>query len=375
MRPAFLFITRNYPPKVGGLENYSYNLIREFEPRTQTFKLALSKSNAHLLWFLPYCLLAATWICRRRGVRRIHLTDALLAPLGLALKRLTGAQVSASVVGLDITYANRLYQLVVPRCAARLDRLVCISRATLAECTARGVPQGKCIVIPAGVRCGGISNTMSRDEARRRLAREIGLALENKRVLVTVGRLVRRKGVAWFTDHVVPRLGEEFVYLVVGRGPERARIEAAAARHGLGGRMALLGRLTDAQRDLLLRAADCFVMPNISVDGDIEGFGIVALEAGDAGLPVVASDLQGIRDAILDGRTGHLVPERDAAGFIAAIRSCELDRASIRRAVRETFDWPRVAERYFEFLAGTCRRQTNAAAREATPHGAWHLHR
>jgi len=70
-------------------------------------------------------------------------------------------------------------------------------------------------------------------------------------------------------------------------------------------------------RDILMNAADAFIMPNISIPDDVEGFGISALEAGACGLPVIASNIQGIRDAILDGITGYLVGERDVAGYIS----------------------------------------------------------
>ena len=102
--PVFLLMTRNYPPKVGGLEAYSYNLIREFENRFKTFKLTLSRPNFHLVWFLPYCFVAAFYLIWRNRITHVHLCDAMLSPIGLLLKFFTRARISTSVVGLDITY-------------------------------------------------------------------------------------------------------------------------------------------------------------------------------------------------------------------------------------------------------------------------------
>lgn len=87
-------------------------------------------------------------------------------------------------------------------------------------------------------------------------------------------------------------------------------------------------------------------MPNISIVGDVEGFGISILEAGACGLPVIASGIQGIRDAVIDGVTGHLVREGDAEGFAARIESLDMDRSRIRKAIAERFSWERIGQEY-----------------------------
>ena len=87
-------------------------------------------------------------------------------------------------------------------------------------------------------------------------------------------------------------------------------------------------------------------MPNIRVPGDVEGFGIAALEAGACGLPVIASRLQGIPDAVIDGVTGHLVQERNADEFLARIDSLALDRAKIRAEVVRRFGWDKIGADY-----------------------------
>src|SRR5690625_7613993 len=69
----------------------------------------------------------------------------------------------------------------------------------------------------------------------------------------------------------------------------------------------MLGRLSEVDLSRLYRGADLFVMPNIPVEGDMEGFGVVMLEAGLSGLPVVASSLEGILDVVEEGNNGHLI--------------------------------------------------------------------
>jgi glycosyltransferase involved in cell wall biosynthesis len=93
-----------------------------------------------------------------------------------------------------------------------------------------------------------------------------------------------------------------------------------------------------------------FIMPNITVPGDVEGFGIVAIEAGSCGLPVIASNLQGIRDAVLDGQSGILVEERNANAYMTAIQNMQLDREQIRTTVISTFNWATIYDQYYETL-------------------------
>lgn len=348
MKLKALFITRNYPPKLGGLEVYSFNLIREFETHDITYKIVSAKSNIHLAWFLPYCFFKALYITWKHGIRSIHLCDGLLAPIGVLLKILTGARVSVSIHGLDITYRKPLYQRVIPRCVARMDKIVCVSRAAQNECLHRGIPSHKCTVIPNGIRPDELYLSQPEGNLRRKLQKLTGASLENRIVLVSVGHLVRRKGVAWFVEHVMPRLAESYQYLIIGDGPEYRSIKAILSRHNLHKRVFMFGKASDDERNLVYNASDIFVMPNITVPGDLEGFGIAAIEAGSCGLPVIASNIQGLRDAVLDGQTGYLVEERDIEGYLAKIKEMNLNKENVRSIVNARFDWAQIYKRYYE---------------------------
>jgi phosphatidylinositol alpha-1,6-mannosyltransferase len=115
----------------------------------------------------------------------------------------------------------------------------------------------------------------------------------------------------------------------------------------------LLGKIGEGRLGDLLRSADVFVMPNIVVPNDVEGFGIVALEAAASGLPVVAANLQGIKDAILHGENGMLVEPENAAAFVEAVAALAMDgdarRAlgeQARRVTEREYSWPKIVERY-----------------------------
>jgi len=151
MSDAFLFITRNFPPQVGGLENYSYHLIQEFQKRYITHKITLGRSKKHLGWFLPYCCFKALSVYRRHKPGNIHLCDGFLAPVGVFLQWTTRACISITVHGLDVTFDNYFYQRMIPRCIASMDTVVCVSRSTRDACIQRGVARQKCHVIPNGI--------------------------------------------------------------------------------------------------------------------------------------------------------------------------------------------------------------------------------
>lgn len=347
-----LFITRKYPPSVGGMQMLSFQVAREFARHTDTRVIAWGGSQKALPFFLPYALLKALYLVHRGRVDHIHLGDALLASLGVVLKVLTGTRTTATTHGLDVTFGLAPYQAIVPRCLAHLDRVVCVSDATLEECVRRGVPRHKCAVIPNGVHPEDFASDAS-PVALHDLA---GTDLRGKTVLVTVGRLVRRKGVSWFVENVIPRLSADVVYLVAGDGPERAEIAGLVESLGLRDRVLLLGRVRDRDLRVIYNTADVFVMPNRPVPGDMEGFGIVAIEASSAGLPVVAADLEGIRAAVVDGTTGSLVPPESPGEFVAAIRRWSgipaAERERIRRTTADRYDWDVIGARYMEELAG-----------------------
>jgi len=345
-----LFITRNYPPKIGGIESYSYNLIYEFEKHCDVWKMTLSKSKLHLLWFLPHCFFKSLQLIHNNNIDTIHLCDGLLAPLGVLLKFLTKKRVSISIHGLDITFPNSFYQAVVPWCVSHLDMVICVSRSTRDECVIKGVPLQQCNVIPNGVTPGEFVLSNSSMEPRHILEKHIGAVLLNKKILVTVSRLVKRKGVAWFVENVMPRLDGSYVYIVAGDGPEYHSILEKINRHNLSQKVFMLGKVSNELRNVIYNGSDIFILPNISVKDDVEGFGIVAIEAGSCGLPVVASNIQGIKDAVLDGRTGSLVAEADVDGFLEAILTMNLRKDQVKSIVTSTFGWPQIYEQYRNIL-------------------------
>ncbi len=178
--------------------------------------------------------------------------------------------------------------------------------------------------------------------------------LVNRKVILTVSRLVYRKGVDTVLD-AIARLRQqhpELLYLIAGAGPDRARLEERVATHGLEDHVRFLGKVPHDKLTTLYSAADVFVMPARAASPDVEGFGIVFLEANACGTPVIGATTGGIPDAIRDGKTGLLVPPDDPYALSQAI-NCLLQDPDFaqqlgeagRAHVLEHANWDAVAAR------------------------------
>ncbi|MDB5165280.1 MAG: hypothetical protein JWM00_170 [Candidatus Saccharibacteria bacterium] len=358
-----LFIARRFPPSVGGMERFAFDISEELDDQVDLRKITWGGSNKWLPLVLPWFFLRAAWrLLTDRDIAIIHTHDALQAPVGWLLHILFRRPYVIVAHGLDITYKNRFYQACVIPFVRRADAVISISKATQAEVLKRGVAAGKSHIIPLGTHddYGKVVPN------RAALEKEIGVPLGDSILLLTTGRLVKRKGVAWFTAHVLPALikhNRKIIYLIAGEGSEREAIEAQITKHGLSEHAFLLGRVPDATRSLLYQSSDIFVMPNIVVPGDMEGFGIVVHEAATAALPVVASNIEGIVDALADGENGIMVPTRDSLQFIEKIEGLVDDPQARKRFGKkartytlENYRWKQIANRYVELYQQIDRR-------------------
>lgn len=336
----------------------SQSLTKETGRLTPTSTIYWGGSTLFLPFFLVYAFLRALLtVPRSNHVKLIHLSDAFLAPLGLALRTLLRVPVVVTVHGLDVTYDNRLYQWLIPRCLKRMDKVICVSSYTRTQCIRRGVPAALCEVIPNGVNMVEFADQFTAT-GMRNLQSQAGKMIRGRKVLLTVGRLIERKGVVHFITEIMPRLlaqRQDITYLIVGEGPQRDLIETRIASLHLGNHVALLGRIDDDTLRAAYSIADLFVMPNIPVQNDIEGFGLVALEAAAAGRYVVASKLDGIPEAIISGQNGTLIDPLDTDTYVNTILELLADdekREALgnqaREFVRSRYSWDIVARRYLQ---------------------------
>jgi phosphatidyl-myo-inositol dimannoside synthase len=313
--------------------------------------------------FIASLLHNLTRIVRENQVDVVLFSSMVTASIVVPLREkiAAGGAITAAIpVGRDITLDNPAYQWFVRRVLRRLDLILPISRATAETALVRGASPDRVHVVPCGVDLPELSVTTDRVAARQALIGHLSQmgypVAEDALLLLSVGRHQKRKGFYWFIDEVVPELPTNAVYLLAGTGPMTVSIETVVREKGLEDRVHLLGQVSEDLLVKLYRGADLFIMPNIPVPGDIEGFGVVMIEAGAAGLPVVAADLEGIRDVITPGENGRLVPAGNADAFVREIgryadpilRRGESARSA--RHVRATFGWAGIADRHLRLI-------------------------
>ena len=173
-----------------------------------------------------------------------------------------------------------------------------------------------------------------------------------KKVLLTVGRLQRRKGHDMLIQALpaIARHIPNVFYTIIGAGDERERLETLAGEVGQSQRVEFLGEPDDAEVLRCLQQCDLFVLPNREVNRDIEGFGIVLIEAQACGRAVIAGQSGGTADTIDEGRTGLIVPCDTPEPLAEAVTALLMDderRAHMGNAARtwavDRFDWSRKA--------------------------------
>lgn len=348
-KSRILILSRKYPPSIGGMQAYTWNFVRNMENLCQVDKIVLGGEQINLVWFIPYLFIKSATMIAARKYDLVYICDGLLAPVGLILKKLFGVKTAVTVHGLDITYGNPLYQKIVPSSIAKLDKVICVSGNTLEECIKKGIPRQKCRVITNGVEGGELKVDLSDEERIKRLEKVVGERVEGKKILITVGRLIKRKGVGWFTSNVMPQLDDKHLYLIAGEGSEKDNIARVIEENDMSGRVKLLGKVSYDALKLLYNSADAMVIPNQRIAQDAEGFGIVAIEAASCGVPVIANSIDGLKEAVLDGRTGWLVEYNDIKQFKDRIQNPRLERTSVREA-SEVFLWSNIIKEYQEVI-------------------------
>ncbi len=362
-----LFVSHSFPPadrpmaSIGGMQRVAVELSESLDAHTSVTRIVLHSAWRwhHIqcaLWLVPTFARIRSK-ARRREIDAVLFSSMVTGALGLLLRHTLAKHdipMAAIAHGKDVTQKGPYQWFLVRRILQVLDAVLPVSRATGAACMARGMPEARVHIIP-----NGVSAARFQPVARERSPREVLL-------LCSVGRLVRRKGFAWFVRHVMPRLPANVHYHIGGAGPERARIAAVIRECGLGDRVRLLGRLSEEGLLHLYDKARLLIVPNIPVPGDMEGFGIVMLEAGACGVPAVASRLEGIQDVITEGVNGHLVVSRDAKGFAAAVAryvdnpaAWQALSSQTRQHTLAAFRWNTIAARYVHALEDLRKQKTS----------------
>jgi phosphatidylinositol alpha-1,6-mannosyltransferase len=293
----------------------------------------------------------------------------LIGGLGLLLDRLLGVPYVAFTHGEDLTKRKQVAawrrRLREATCL-KASKVVANSSFTVEELINLGVSRERIALIPPGVDAQRF--TPQRDAGAFRS----GLAPHGEKLLLTVGRLTRRKGHALVISalprvlQVVPSLR----YVIVGPDwGEREKLEELIEELDLQKEVVFLGRVGDEELPHIYSACDLFVMANYEPQNnlDTEGFGIVFLEANACGKPVIGGQAGGVADAVVHGETGLLVDATDPDELSSAIIRLLTDESYARRLGRKGRQ--RVLERFSWDRAASAVREVGLAAARANGNG------
>lgn len=373
-----LLVTWNYPPKIGGMETLLSQMVRTLrchahvrvigpngdrQALTGCEKDVIRPRRTGVLWYAIYASLMGCRLLKGNDYDAILAGSALVAPIAYALGRLYDLPTITNVYGLDIVHPNPLYQwlmrLILPRC----NHVFAISQIAKEKAVSLGVSPSRASVIHPGL---DFSEFEAAPDPRAVRAR---YRLGDRPYLLSVGRLARRKGIPEFIRYSLPDIVKEYpeiLFLIIGDNPTlslthkediKTRIQAEVQSTGLENNVRLLGWVDRTDLLVLYHSCEVFVLPGINVPHDIEGFGIVLIEAGAAGKPVASTRVGGIPDAVLDGQTGILVdPEAwdDLSRAILSLLGDQSLRDQMgcygRERAKSEFDWSAIGKQQLEIL-------------------------
>lgn len=387
-RVNILFLTWNFPPTTGGIEAVAWHMYRGLAGRGHALRVitrgpprpddapeVTRVGGGRLPGFLARALPAAVRACRRSRPDIVLCGSVVGAVPAWPIRLLFGVPYAVLVYGSDVARGGCFYTTAVRLLLRRAARVCPISAHTRDLAARFGVAPGRLRIIPPGV------EPLPPPAPPRSPAVATWIA-SGRPMLLSVGRLIRRKGVLEFVERVMPVIVREHpdaLLVVVGedaaaslahhREQLRGQIEESVRRLRLSANVALAGLVEDVDLYALLRAARLLVMPVRPTAGDVEGFGIVLLEAALAGIPVVATRIGGIPDAVQDGVTGLLTSPDDDAAVAKAVSALLNDEALARRlgeAGRERalrgFTWEHIMGQYEDALASCLRRSPGEPA-------------
>ncbi|MFH8793050.1 glycosyltransferase family 4 protein [Streptomyces sp. NPDC017941] len=376
-----LIVTNDFPPRPGGIQAFLHNMALRLDPSeivvyASTWKrghegaeataafdaeqpFAVVRDPTTMLLPTPRVTRRAVSLLREHGCTSVWFGAA--APLGLmapALRRAGARRLVATTHGHEAGWAQLpASRQLLRRIGESTDTITYLGEYTRSRIAAALTPAaaGRMVQLPPGVDEKTFHPGSGGDAVRARLG------LSERPVIVCVSRLVPRKG----QDTLIlamPRIlarEPDAVLLVVGGGPYENELRKLAAETRVADSVVFTGAVPWAELPAHYGAGDVFAMPCRTRRGglDVEGLGIVYLEASATGLPVVAGDSGGAPDAVLDGETGWVVrggsAEDCADRILALLADAELRERMGERGrqwVEERWRWDLLAERLKELL-------------------------
>jgi phosphatidylinositol alpha-1,6-mannosyltransferase len=351
---AFLALQKAYSVAVCGPQGAAA-FLAESTPFSEVALAPLSR-------FLLSCQWESLKLACRLRPQIIYSGSGVTAPAALMAARAIGGRAVCFLHGLDIVADHPVYRRIFLPAIRRVDRIIVNSRHTAGLAQAAGVSADKINIINPGVE---LPAWHVRAKARQRFRDRLGLGV--RPVLLAAGRLTQRKGLAEFISNALPEICRQVpdvLLLVIGSEATSALkhrdgiedgIRVAIHESGLSSHINMLGSVGDECLSDAYFASDAMVFPVLDLPGDVEGFGMVAVEAAAHGLPTVAFAVGGVPDAVANGKSGWLVPSGDYGAFIRRTLALltlpeKAKGAEVCRCHAERFEWAEFGRRLNEAI-------------------------
>lgn len=334
-RRSVLLVTRNFPPLVGGMEKLNQYLqvalTHEWQvamcgPEGSAQYAAVGVYVAETRVSPLYRFLFGTFwkslrLARRYRPEWVIAGSGLGAPIAWIAARAVGAKLAVYLHGLDIIAPSSIYQWIWLPFIRASDLVIVNSRNTAALAKSRGICATRVHILHPGTEMPSLDVHLAQGFRER-------YALTDRPLMLSVGRLTRRKGLAEFVRCSLPSIlarSPDALLVVIGEdaanalhkhtGSEQERIISIARAAGIKNAVRFIGHCDEANLSAAYQAAQVHVFPVLELTGDVEGFGMVALESAAHGLKTVAFAVGGVPDAIEEPGSGVLVAPHDYERF------------------------------------------------------------
>lgn len=372
-----LCITNDFGPRAGGIETFVMGLIKRLPFGSvivytsaqensapydlkwlQEFGVEVVRDKSKILLPTPGVAYCVNALVRERKITTVFFGAA--APLGLLSRGLRKAGVREIVAlthGHEVWWSKVFpFTLAMKSISRQVNTLTYLgefTRNAISKSVTKVAAQSMVKIAP------GIDTDHFSPQDARELRNELGLT--EKKVIVSVGRLVHRKGQDVLIEAMPAIIKDvpEAHILMIGEGPYRSYLENRVKALGIEERITFIGRIQYADLPRYICVGDLFVMPSRSrlAGLEVEGLGIVYLEASACGLPVIAGDSGGAPDAVLEGETGLVVDGTQKTEVAAAVIELLLDpdRSQAmgirgRRWIIQEWRWEIWSARFAELL-------------------------
>lgn len=389
-KPEILVISHKYPPSIGGMQKHCFELVEGVSQKTLVHRLIQTEGVSKLWFFLTVVGQARKLLLRNPNIGLIYVNDGLMAFVLTRLLKYTNVPMVVTIHGLDIVFPMAFYQKWIKTTLTKYAAIIAVSEATKNECILRGLDESKVLMVKNGYEPSA-EKLLDLSLIREKLRQTYGFETEGKRIIVSIGRGVRRKGFSWFINHVITKLPSDVCYLIIGPksnvgqinylrkylpsslfeklvlfaglGVDELEIQQAIENHQLHERVKRISNLTYLELNALIQLADLSVMPNVSIAGDFEGFGLVALEAVSNGTLCVAAGIEGITTAIEDGKNGILLESGNAEMWKEEIETLLGDKEKLNALalqyqkynLEHSYSWNQMVDAYFDIFVRTAK--------------------